>query len=525
MGDFTLTEEQARIINFFPKLVGKNDTIMGVRAFAGTGKSFLLKQAAKTYPNLQMLGLAFNNSIATENKRSFPKKNTKWFTVHGFAKEYLKKELMRLEKEVERGAMSERALAESGYRIDFSSVMPDLKPIEIIDALDIKDKGDYALAKAIADVFKVYCQSALQDIAPEGIRGAARAQLDSVVIALPDAYIEAGCHYSKQLWEKHKKGEIPPTFNYYLKFFEVSGIARRITDFDILLIDEAQDSNYVTLSIAKQLPCPIVAVGDEHQSIYGFRGTLNLLSMTDHNFYLSSTFRYIPKIADTASKILKTYKGEKVPIRSFAKEAPGGIDQTIAYLSRNNSTMIGIIDQLVKKNKMFRTVKKPEELFAASLALLEVRLEGRTEAKGFSYLNQFGGNMESIKDYIDEAGDMELKTAFSMQRRYGKRLYALLKIAKENYRNKSDNCSIILSTAHTSKGLEWDAVELLNDFPDIPRLLRDANIKNSKELMERMGDGDPVAYGIAQEVNLLYVAVTRARFHVANRHIDEEEAA
>jgi len=517
-----LSQEQKAFVEFFPSFLSQKDKLAGIRAFAGCGKSYLLRETVKAYPSVRFLGLAFNTSIAAENKKSFPRKNIKWFNIHLFARTYLQKETTRLRVLVENGALSATSFAQSGFDNDFGGGSKDLKPIELLRAVGVRDTGNYALGRAINDVFVVFCQSSLAEITPDGIMRAARLQLCGGVIELPSPVLEAACSYAKKLWSLYFFKKIPPSHNYYLKFFERSGLVSKIKEFDALLIDEAQDSNFVTYSIAKQLGIPIVAVGDEHQSIYGFRGTLNLLKSPDYSFYLSSTFRYIPKIADMATKILKGYKGEQVPIYSFAKEVDGGVDGQIAYLSRNNSTMIGVIDQLVKKSVFFKTVKKPAEFFSAALAILEFRLEGSTIDKDHLLLNEFKGNMEALEDYINESGDAELKTGFAMQRRYGKRLYTLKSIAEQNFRNKEMPCNIILSTAHTSKGLEWDAVELLNDFPDIKRLLQDAKITSATELMKRARERDPVADAIVQEINLLYVAITRARFYVAWRHVDDE---
>lgn len=503
MSDALLTDEQKDIINFFPQLAKNPNMLVGVKSFAGCGKSFVLKQASKQHSSIRMLGLAFNNSIASENKHSFPKRNVKWFTVHGFAKEYLKK---------------------FNAPIDFGEVISDLKPIELFDILDIKDSSNYTLARAISECMKIFCQSDLkmEEFVSHKIREAGIKQLNPLILDFGPALLEASTSYAKQLWDLHEKGVVPPTFNFYLKYFEVYGYAKKIDEFDILMIDEAQDSNFVTYSIAKQLPCAIIAVGDEHQSIYGFRGTLNLLSMAQKSFYLSVTFRYIPKIADMASKVLAAWKGEKVPIKSRAKNL-SAIDGKMAILSRNNSTMIAVIEQLIKNDKIFTTVKKPEELFGPSLALLEFRLEGKTTSKAFEYINKFS-TIEEIEDYILESDDNELKTAFAMQRRYGKRLFVFLKIAKENFQKHKKDSQIILSTAHTSKGLEWDHVELLSDFPNIQRLLEMAKIKNpAVELAKRMEEGDATAFSIAQEINLFYVAITRARFGVTKRTIEVDD--
>jgi superfamily I DNA/RNA helicase len=54
--------------------------------------------------------------------------------------------------------------------------------------------------------------------------------------------------------------------------------------------------------------------------------------------------------------------------------------------------------------------------------------------------------------------------------------------------NTEENADVILSTVRKAKGLEWDSVKLENDFP----------LQGSDRFTE-------------EEVNLLYVAITRAR--------------
>ncbi|MDB5772161.1 MAG: superfamily helicase-like protein, partial [Burkholderia sp.] len=61
------------------------------------------------------------------------------------------------------------------------------------------------------------------------------------------------------------------------------------------------------------------------------------------------------------------------------------------------------------------------------------------------------------------------------------------------------DADIFLMTAHRSKGLEFDQVLLDDDFHDLV----------NKEGKPNMGALDPAAF--EQEINLLYVGMTRAR--------------
>lgn len=61
---------------------------------------------------------------------------------------------------------------------------------------------------------------------------------------------------------------------------------------------------------------------------------------------------------------------------------------------------------------------------------------------------------------------------------------------------KQDNAELILSTGHKSKGLEWDNVEIIDDFISLKETLEntEGNIEIPKE-----------------ELNLFYVALTRSK--------------
>lgn len=494
MKNIVLSSQQQEIVDFIPEfLLSKIINSISIKAFAGCGKSFILKYIANLYKNKKFLGLAFNSSIVAANKKEFPKRNSKWFTLHGFSREYLKK---------------------FGVDIDFKNARAEYKALELIELLKFKDAGLFQLAEDIKNVMKVFCQSSLKNITEEGILKAAKSQKNIDVLLINKKGLSLVCEYVNKLWKMFEKNEIAPTFDFYLKYFEVKRFAEKIDEFDFIELDEAQDSNAVTLSIIFQMKnTKKIFVGDEHQSIYGFRGTINALNYADKLFYLSSTYRYIPKIANFANQILNGYKLEKVAITSNAKKKTVK-EPTKAFLSRNNSSMISLIDEFITADREFITVKDPKELFSAAIAILEIRLGGKTKEKGYGYLNQFK-NIDEIQDYIENTEDREIQSAFKMQRRFGKKLYILKKKASEYYKQRNKKFQYVLSTAHTSKGLEWDEVQLLEDFPDIQKMLKDEKITSSNELMKRYKNGNFKANEIIQEVNLWYVAVTRARYKVA----------
>jgi hypothetical protein len=146
MTDIKLTPEQQSIVDFVDELfANKNLKTIVIKAFTGCGKSFVLKYIANKHTDKKDLGLAFNSSIAKENKKEFPKRNSNWFTVHGFAREYLKK---------------------FNVNMDFKHSVSEYKPLRLIKLLGLKDATNCELGACINTVLKVYCQSSLTEITP-----------------------------------------------------------------------------------------------------------------------------------------------------------------------------------------------------------------------------------------------------------------------------------------------------------------------------------------------------------------------
>lgn len=96
-------------------------------------------------------------------------------------------------------------------------------------------------------------------------------------------------------------------------------------------------------------------------------------------------------------------------------------------------------------------------------------------------------------------------------REYGNKIPGIIKAIKEKHIDNDDkeNAEMIFSTVHRSKGMEYDTIQIVNDFISEEKLE-----KLLKEIKK-----DDLNYGkLNEEINLLYVAITRARSSV---HIPE----
>merc|ERR1719319_1314720 len=82
--------------------------------------------------------------------------------------------------------------------------------------------------------------------------------------------------------------------------------------YDVLLLDEAQDMNPAMLDVCLHQDRPKVVVGDPYQQIYSFRGAVNALALVEEHtetrvvrtLYLTQSFRFGSEIAFLAEACL-----------------------------------------------------------------------------------------------------------------------------------------------------------------------------------------------------------------------------
>lgn len=430
-----LTEEQEEIIDIAKSLNGKES--LKINAFAGTGKTTTLKAITNSMPDKSFLYLAFNNDIVDEAKKRFSS-NTFICTTHSLA--------------------YNKIVKDNGYKIKITPFDAHF----LIEELDI----NYQIAYDVLFIYKMYCNSnyiSIKDTSKDYI-----------------AKNIKSFEYAEIFYEKIKNREIDIDHSFYLKEYQLKEYAKDL-DFDYLLLDEAQDTNLVTLSIIENINSKKILVGDTHQTIYQFRGSVNAMELfeTTYTRYLTTTFRCDKDIVDIANLILQKFKRENKSLCSVSQN-----DNTIkktAFITRTNSQIIKLIERLDD----FNCMQDIDKIFEPSFAILNF-LNGKEIPYKYNFLKDFK-NKKELENHIEEFNNIELKTAMNNAKLKGY-LYVLFYKAKNNNNKKSKN---ILVTAHSSKGLEWDKVVIENDFKSL------TSIENLEELI--------------QETNIFYVAVTRAK--------------
>lgn len=290
-------------------------------------------------------------------------------------------------------------------------------------------------------------------------------------------------------------GQLPYVHDNYLKLAFLQGL--RIPA-DFILFDEAQDANPVMAAIvSRQEHAQLVYVGDSAQAIYEFTGAINAMAGFDveHRHFLSQSFRFGPMIAEEANSVLAELGA---PIRlsglgsipSVVGPLTGELPDCI--LARTNAKAVSTVLEKQKDGVPTHLVGGGGEVVSFARAALELR-EGRPCFHAeLACFNSWGEVQEYVRQ--DPNGDelrlmVELVDEFTPE--------AIL--AGLGDMTPERQARLVVSTAHKAKGREWDRVQLAGDF-------------NKPEPTDA-------------ELRLRYVAYTRARLHLDNSALIEDEPA
>lgn len=456
-----ITEEQQAFISC---KVRKGQTIKVV-AGAGTGKTTSLIQYALARTPYKMLYLCFNKAVQLEASERFPQ-NVRCKTGHSLAWPKFG----------------------SKYR---PKLVPSLKANQVCAAMAFDSNQE---AKFAMDTLSKYLQSADLEISGKHLPGKA---MGYCKIA---ENISAGAllGYTEDLWARMQDlddMEIGMLHDGYLKLWQLSNPQ---LNFDVILLDEAQDTNPTLAAVfLAQDQCVKVLVGDSHQQIYSFRGSRDFVHKTpsDFEFYLNKSFRFTSEIADIANKLLQNCKGEKqIVIEGLATPQDTGSRYT--YIARTNGEIFSHAADCVEAGQKVAFVggAKGYRFFSIlDTYNLYARKNDRIRDK---YIASFKTFQEMV-EYAESVEDFELKGMISAVKKHRSNVPRLVNeiLNSEVIESEAD---VICSTGHKCKGMEWDRVKLANDFIS---LVHEGEIVTAETV-------EP------DEINLLYVAVTRAKYKV-----------
>ena len=476
-----LTSEQVAIIGSIGDIK--------INAVAGSGKTTTIIEYARAQPKTaRILYLAFNRSVKIEAEKRFLDKgllNVKVETAHSLA------------------------FKNVVYRNNYKVRPQGYKTHEIAEMLGLKGSGEkhaeYIVANHINKFLTYFCNSDKGKVPDLNYLDVIYDEKARSFVANFYDYIQS---QTRLLLSKMDKGEIEIIHDFYLKKFQLS---QPVLPYDYILFDEGQDASAAMLDIFLKQPAVKVIVGDTHQQIYAWRYAVNSLDKADFTQYqLSTSFRFRQDVADlgVATLNLKSLIMELKPTIITGAGNPQALT-TKAVLARTNLGLLLKAIEYVQEKADLKNI-----YFEGNINSYTYADEG---ASLYDVLHLYNGkrqqirdnlikamkDMEELEDYIEKTEDVQLGMMVEIVREYGNRIPGIIKSIKDRHvpDNEKDKASIIFSTVHRSKGMEYDAVQLVNDFiteERITKLKADVNTPiNGAKLIE--------------EINLLYVAITRTK--------------
>ncbi|MCP9818381.1 UvrD-helicase domain-containing protein [Synechococcus sp. Cruz-9H2] len=474
-GGWTLSEEQQAIVH------SRSDSLR-VLAFAGTGKTTTLRAYARERPQQRILYLAFNRTVAAEARESFPG-NVTCSTIH---------------------ALAYRAV---GYRYRHQlrgSIRANQAAVAL--GLDQRNHKDLVLADRALKVLQHFLCSGCDDMA-------------EFAWAVKDRqrYPRQAMQAAARLWELMVDPSafcVPMLHDGYLKLYQLSRPRLR---YDVILLDEAQDTNPVTLRVLSEQTCSRVFVGDPHQQIYQFRHATNAMAGAGHwdELALTGSFRFGADIAEAANHLL-ALKGETRQLRGLrSTPAP----DTSAFIARGNAAIYKQALVLACQGKQTYWCGGIDGYRLQQLLDLYHLKRGEQSQIRDRFLAAFKGYGE-LCSYADEQDVRDLKAWCHLIDRHERWEGIPEEIAgiKRMVVSSLTPTVMALTTAHKSKGLEFGSVTLADDFHchdllhGVPIDLRtwEFGPEQAPALWDEQGYRGGVVLPEV-ELNLRYVALTRAQ--------------
>jgi len=476
-----LTTEQKEIL--------ESNGNLKINAVAGSGKTTTLIAYARSRPqSSKILYLAFNRSVKVEAAQKFADQglgNVKVETAHSLAYQHMLR----------------------GRKIQ---ITPGLTSHELKLALKLRGFRDkhtpFILANHVNKFAAYFCNSTARRV--QDLNYANIVQ-DEQAKGFVKQYYPQIEKYTRRYLAMMYDGSLPITHDFYLKQFQLS---EPNLPYDYVLFDEGQDASPAMLGVFIHQGSTKVIVGDTHQQIYGWRHAVNSLEQVDYPEYqLSSSFRFDAEVASLANRVLN-WKGLFTDYKAINITGHGQNDGTelFATIARTNMALLNTaIQQLIEEQNI------QSLYFEGNIQSYTYADEG---ASVYDVLNLYNGRQDQVRDqliksmasfdeleeYIEQTGDVTLGMLAEIVKKYGRELPNLVKQLKQAHvaDGQKGTANMVFSTVHRCKGMEYDHVTLTNDFITEDKI---------KKVVAEVQKEELNTAKMNEEVNLLYVAVTRTR--------------
>jgi len=465
---YYLTQEQKDII------FSKEDRIK-ISALAGSAKTSTLYYYAKERPYKKILYLVYNKAMKDEADKTFGKlSNVTIKTIHGLAFGYVG----------------------NYYK---NKLTFNYKPVDVVKDLNLNWSKDMELAVKVHNMMNQYMLSDLREFEDMDLY---KDDFDNTTVER-DLIINK----CKQLWELKKiyNNNIKIEHDFYLKLFHLGqkDLSHR---YDIVLLDEAQDSNMMVLDIINASKIKgVVIVGDKFQSLYKWRNSTNIMPLFDGKEYtLTTSFRVSQNIANIANIIVKDISDENITMKGFNinQKIVSEINKNEPYvcLCRTNAYIFAeVFETLNKKgnSKLFFEGGYSSYNFNNIKDAWYFYLGHQVKNPMFNKFKDY----HTMIEYAKSIEDLELIALDRMIEKYGSRIPKIVDGIKNNTTTKKENADVIFSTIHRSKGQTYlIPIYISDDCFDIKDIFKKSYIDKENIDLNKY----------YEEMCILYVAITRA---------------
>jgi hypothetical protein len=467
-------------------------TRIKVAALAGTGKSSTAEMLVAAHPGWAILYLAYNADIVDAAKRRFKKAELDHATVlttHGLAWRMLDVAQWIPQKGAPRSMR--RWEVDRWLRQTRCSVPSTVR--------------HGTAGHIVLTTTRTYCQSA---------------DPEPTVAHVPEMVMDAetrkwAAETAKQLFRAMldiKNATIPLEHDAYLKYFQTQQMPLH---YNLIILDEAQDSNKCVMAIADAQAGIQILLGDENQMINRYRGATSAMKTPGAEYPLSQSWRFGEAIADLANVVMQFIPGNWptfTPLRGTPSihSTIGPINETpYTVLCRSNRGVFEAAFEAASAGLRINSGAKDLEdaillVESAHALMTNTRLQKRhpdiQEFRDWDQLTEEAQHDESLK---------WLKKLVETHADDMAEICQALRDAKTRMKKQAD---VLIVTCHRSKGLEYENVILADDFAGLNIAIQKMVDALGKIAAPTEADLRAAFKSLpVDELNLLYVAVTRAQ--------------
>ncbi|WP_194838208.1 UvrD-helicase domain-containing protein [Nocardia sp. XZ_19_369] len=459
----TPTAEQQAIID-----AARAQQNLIVQAGAGAGKTSTLEMVGHALTGKKVAYIAYNRTTKDDAKKRFPD-HVHCYTAHGLARSFIQRYRHRIENAQRQRADEQARILNIRRTIELTSTV--LMPRDT--------------ARIAMEMVTRYCHSDDAEIGQHHIPH--QVGIDDDELAwLADAILP----YAHLAWAdiRNIDGRLKFDHDHYFKMWALTEPPLR---YDVIMLDEAQDTNPALAKVIAAQDAQQILVGDSNQQLYSWRGAIDALDNwnADVRLQLRQSWRFGQAIAEEANQWLSVIGTELRLVGNPTRNSTvGRVRQPKAVLCRTNAEAIKQVMRILETGQQPALVGDGRTIKTLAEAALQLKGGNRPSHRELFAFRTWG----ELQDYVEnDSGGRDLKPFVDLIDEHG--VEAILQTV-DRLVPDDPAAEVVVSTAHKSKGREWDTVAIAEDYrepaPD--------------------DDGSPGQIPPADAM-LAYVAVTRAK--------------